>query len=142
MQIWSGAQRRILIPVSFRGEYLTGLRTLSRQGHPDAYLKVLDYAQECAWRIDFSDYEQALSTLTVTEAFDEAEGQSTLAVPDGDGRPEPKLRLPAARRDHRISIKPARSAADVTAGILARQHTVIGCRVRHDACGEVEALEQ
>ncbi len=96
-ELISGGQRRILIPISFRGEYLTGLRTLSRQGHSDVYLKVLDHAQEYTWRIDFSDYERALATLTETEAFEEAEGASTLATPDTDARPEPKLRLPAAR---------------------------------------------
>jgi hypothetical protein len=96
-ELVSGGQRRILIPVSFRGEYLTGLRTLSRQGHADVYLEVLDYAQEYVWRINFSDYEQALATLTETEAFDEAEAQSTFAVHEGDARPEPKLRLAAPR---------------------------------------------
>lgn len=94
-ELISGGQRRILIPISFRGEYLTGLRTLSRQGHPDVYLRVLDYAQEYTWRIDCSDYERALVTLTQTEAFEEADGPSTLAVPEGEARPEPKLRLPA-----------------------------------------------
>ena len=96
-ELISGGQRRILIPISFRGEYLTSLRTLSRQGHPDVCLEVLDYAQEYAWRIDFSDYESALATLVETEAFEEVEGRSTLAVPDGEEKREPKLRLPAAR---------------------------------------------
>lgn len=96
-ELISGGQRRILIPVSFRGEYLTALRTLSRQGHPDVYLKVLDYAQEYTWRIGFSDYEQALATLTETEAFEEAERQSSPAATEGEAQPEPKLRLPAPR---------------------------------------------
>jgi putative ABC transport system ATP-binding protein len=67
-----------------------------REAHPDVYLKVLDYAQEYAWRIDFSDYERALATLTETEAFEEVEGRSTLIVEREDHH-EPKLRLPAAR---------------------------------------------
>jgi Fic family protein len=96
-ELISGGQRRILIPISFRGEYLTALRTLSRQAHPDVYLKVLDYAQEYAARIDFSDYDTALATLTETEAFEEVEARTALVVPDGEERREPKLRLPAPR---------------------------------------------
>jgi hypothetical protein len=94
-ELISGGQRRILVPISFRGEYLTGLRTLSREGHSDVYLAVLDYAQEYTSRIDFSDYERGLATLTETGAFEEAEGQSTLATAEGDARPERKLRMPA-----------------------------------------------
>lgn len=96
-ELIAGGQRRILIPVSFRGEYLTGLRTLSRQGHPDVYLQVLDYAQEYTWRIDFSDYDQALAVLTETEAFEEAESRSTLAPGGDEERPDPKLRMPPPR---------------------------------------------
>ena len=64
---------------------------------PAARPREAHYAQEYAWRIDFSDYESALATLVETEAFEEVEGRSTLAVPDGEEKREPKLRLPVAR---------------------------------------------
>ncbi len=88
-ELTSGGQRRILIPISFRGEYLTGLRTLSRQGHPNAYLQVLDYAQEYTWRVDFSDYASALTILTETGALEEPEGRSTLVPAGEDVRADP-----------------------------------------------------
>lgn len=93
-ELTSGGQRRILIPISFRGEYLTGLRTLSRQGHPNAYLQVLDYAQEYTWRVDFSDYASTLTTLTETGALEEPQGRSMLVPAGEDVRADPKLRLP------------------------------------------------
>ena len=94
-ELISGGQRRILIPTAFRDDYLTGLRTLSRQRHPDAYLQILDYAQEYTWRIDFSDYDAALAVLTGTGAFEEGEGSGTLTAPGEHARAEPRLRLPA-----------------------------------------------
>jgi hypothetical protein len=112
-ELVSGGQRRILIPISFRGEYLTGLRALSRQGHADAYLEVLDYAQEYAWRIDFSDYERAVAMLTDTGAFDEAEGQSTFAAADGDAGREAKLRLPGVPHTCSKSFSPSSSSRSV-----------------------------
>ena len=96
-ELIAGGQRRILIPTSFRSEYLTGLRTLSRQDHPDVYLQVLDYAQEYTWRIDFSDYDLALGILTETEAFEEEESRRTVVPSDGGERPDPKLRMPPPR---------------------------------------------
>jgi hypothetical protein len=94
-ELISGGQRRILIPTAFRDDYLTGLRTLSRQRHPDVYLQILDYAQEYTWRIDFSDYDAALAVLTGTGAFEEGEGSGTLTAPGEHARAEPRLRLPA-----------------------------------------------
>ena len=100
-ELISGGQRRILIPISFRGDYLTGLRTLSRQAHPDVYLAVLDYAQEYTWRIDFSSYEGALAMLTDTGAFDEEAAQSGISAMSaaGDQRPAAKLKMPPAREE-------------------------------------------
>ncbi|MFL5493023.1 MAG: Fic family protein [Gemmatimonadales bacterium] len=83
-ELVSGGERRILIPTVYRDEYLTGLRVHTRQGHPNPLIKTLDFAQEYAARIDFSDYDRALAVLRETGAFEE---------PRSDAR----LRLPAAR---------------------------------------------
>jgi hypothetical protein len=70
-ELVSGGERRILIPTVYRDEYLTGLRVHTRQGHPDPLIKTLDFAQEYAARIDFSDYDRALAVLRETRAFEE-----------------------------------------------------------------------
>lgn len=104
-ELISGGQRRVLIPISFRGDYLTGLRTLSRQAHPDVYIQVLDYAQEYAWRIDFSTYDSALAMLTSTGAFEEEDAQSDLSpisAAGGDERPAVRLRMPPPREERTI----------------------------------------
>jgi Fic family protein len=104
-ELISGGQRRILIPISFRGDYLTGLRTLSRQAHPDVYLAVLDYAQEYTWRIDFSTYDRALAMLTDTGAFEEEDSQSgisAMSAASGDQRPAARLKLPPPKEETAI----------------------------------------
>ena len=80
-ELVSGGQRRILIPTVFRDDYLTGLRVLTRQGHADPFIEVLDFAQKYTAAIDFSDYDRALTTLRATHAME---------VP----RPDVKLRMP------------------------------------------------
>lgn len=69
-ELVSGGQRRILIPTVFRDDYLTGLRVLTRQGHADPLIEVLDFAQKYTAAIDFSDYDQALATLRATNAME------------------------------------------------------------------------
>jgi hypothetical protein len=80
-ELLSGAQRRILIPIVYRDEYLTGLRVFTRQGHSDPLIHVLDFAQRYTAAIGFSDYDRALAALRATNAFD-------------DPQPDVKLRLP------------------------------------------------
>lgn len=103
-ELVSGGQRRILIPTSFRGDYLTGLRTLSRQAHPDVYIQVLDYAQEYTWRVDFSTYDRALAMLTETGAFEEEDAQSGISAMSaaGDERPVARLKMPPPREEKAI----------------------------------------
>lgn len=104
-ELISGGQRRILIPVAFRGDYLTGLRTLSRQAHPDVYIQVLDYAQEYTWRVDFSTYDRALAMLTETGAFDEEDahsGTAAMSAAGGDELPAARLRMPPPREERTI----------------------------------------
>ena len=66
----SGQQRRILTPTVYRDDYLLALRALSRQGAPDALLKMLDYAQAFCAEIDFADLDQAIDALRRGNAFE------------------------------------------------------------------------
>jgi len=68
--------QRIVIPLSYRDDYLGGLRALSRGGDSRPLIKVLDFAQNYAAAIDWSDRQVAQRTLAKTNAFvhpDEAE---------------------------------------------------------------------
>jgi hypothetical protein len=76
-----GQQRRIIIPIVFRDEYVTGLRVLTRQDDPAPFLAVLDFAQRYCAAIDFTEYDRAVALLRATNAFE-------------DPAPDVKLRLP------------------------------------------------
>jgi Fic family protein len=62
-------QARIIIPTVFREDYLLSLRRLSRQGDPEAYIKMMLRAYEFTHLIDFSNYETALITFKNCNAF-------------------------------------------------------------------------
>jgi Fic family protein len=63
-----GAQR-IVIPLSYRDDYLQGLRALSRSDDPRPLIRVLDYAQSYASRIAWNDLRTAERMLEETNAF-------------------------------------------------------------------------
>lgn len=81
-ELVSGRQCRILIPTVFRDDYLTGLRVLTRQGHAEPFIAVLDFAQKYTAAIDFSDYDHALATLRATNAMEAPRSDLKLLMPD------------------------------------------------------------
>lgn len=69
-------QQRIVVPLSYRDDYLGGLRALSRGGDPRPLIRVLDFAQSYSAAIDWTDPDLARRTLEESNAFvppDEAE---------------------------------------------------------------------
>jgi Fic/DOC family len=80
-ELISGGQRRMLIPNVYRDEYLTGLRVLTRQGHPDPFIQALDFAQRYTAAISFADYDHAAATLRATNAFEEPSNDVRLRLP-------------------------------------------------------------
>ena len=62
-------QERIVIPTVCREDYLLSLRSLTRQGRSEGFLRVLDRAQELVFRIDFQDLDHALAVLHEANAF-------------------------------------------------------------------------
>jgi len=79
--------QRIAIPLSYRDNYLQGLRALSRGGDPRPLVRVLDFAQRYAAAIDWSELATAEAALRATNAFvtpDEAEERGVrLRLPEG-----------------------------------------------------------
>ncbi len=80
-ELISGGEGRILIPIVYRLDYLTGLRVLTRQGHPDPLIEVLDFAQRYTSAIDFSSYDEALAVLRATNALEEPKPHLRLRMP-------------------------------------------------------------
>jgi hypothetical protein len=79
----AAGEQRILIPLSYRDDYLGGLRALSRGADPRPLVRVLDYAQDYASRIDWSDVDTARVQLEATNALvppDEAEERGARLV--------------------------------------------------------------
>ena len=65
----SAGQQRIVIPLSFREDYMQSLRALSRNEDPRPFVRVMDYLQQYAAAIDWSDLDRAERTLRATHAF-------------------------------------------------------------------------
>ncbi|MEJ7809796.1 MAG: Fic family protein [Gemmatimonadaceae bacterium] len=80
-ELVSGGQRRILIPTVYRDDYLTALRVLTRQGHADPLIRVLDFAQRYTAAINFTDYDRAVFMLRSTNAFEEPWAGVRLRIP-------------------------------------------------------------
>lgn len=69
---------RIIVPTVFRDDYLGALRLFSREGDPDAYIRMLERVQAFSAWLDFSDYDRALAQLERSQAFHEpSEGRLT-----------------------------------------------------------------
>ena len=80
-ELISGGQTRILIPIVYRDDYLTGLRVLTRQGRAEPLIQVLDFAHRYTAAIDFSDYENALAALRATNALEDSRPDVRLIMP-------------------------------------------------------------
>lgn len=61
--------QRIVIPLSYRDNYLQGLRALSQDGNPTPLVRILDFAQEYAAAIDWRNLAVATATLRETNAL-------------------------------------------------------------------------
>lgn len=82
----AAGMQRIVIPLSYRDDYLQSLRALSRNANSNPLVRVLDFAQQYAAAIDWSDLGGAEQTLTETNAF---------VAPDEVEETGRRLRLPA-----------------------------------------------
>jgi fido (protein-threonine AMPylation protein) len=75
-------QHRIIIPTVYREDYVLALRALTRQGHTDPFLRMLDRSQDFVSRIDFRDLDHALEVLRDANAFsDPSEARLVLPRP-------------------------------------------------------------
>lgn len=65
--------QRIIIPTVYRDDYIGALRKLTRQGEPDAYIRMMERIQKyCHW-LQPKSYEHMLAQLNISNAFLEPE---------------------------------------------------------------------
>jgi fido (protein-threonine AMPylation protein) len=69
-ELISGGERRILIPIVYRQDYILSLKALSQTDRPRPLIRMLDRAQAFAAGIDFGDFEEAIRRLHQARAFD------------------------------------------------------------------------
>jgi Fic/DOC family len=88
-ELTAAGLQRIVIPLPYRGDYLQALRTLSRRAEPRPLIRVLDYAQEYATEIIWSDLRIAEVGLNATNAFIPEQEAEDLGI---------RLQLPSSAR--------------------------------------------
>jgi Fic/DOC family len=75
-ELSAAGECRVVIPLSYRADYLGALRAMSRQANPEPLLRMADRAQRWASLVDWSEMEPTVRQLNATNALvppDEAE---------------------------------------------------------------------
>ncbi len=72
-ELVAAAQERIIITTAYRTDYLGALKGISRNGHTDPLIRMLDRAQRYTHSIDWSTLDRARTMLDETNAFAEGE---------------------------------------------------------------------
>jgi hypothetical protein len=85
-ELSAAGQCRMMVPLSYRSDYLGALRAMSRQGNPTPLLRMVDRAQRWAALVDWSSHDSALADLGVSNALvhpDEAEERNLILLDPG-----------------------------------------------------------
>ncbi len=80
-QLAIGDHERLIIPIVYRDNYLSALRALTQNANPIPLIRMLDYVQAYTHAIDWSDLDNATTTLERTHAFADPE-EARLIMPD------------------------------------------------------------
>ncbi len=68
-ELVASGQARIIIPSVFRNEYLSGLKRMTNECDPVAFVKQMQHVQDFISRIDFSNKDGAIEMLRGCNAF-------------------------------------------------------------------------
>jgi hypothetical protein len=85
-ELSAAGECRILVPLSYRSDYLGALRAMSRQGAPTPILRMAERAQRWASLVDWSEMSRAVAQLEATNALvpsDEAEERGVILLDPG-----------------------------------------------------------
>lgn len=74
-------QERVVVPSVFRGEYLSGLKRLSNECDPTAFIRQMQYVQDFVGRVDFSDRDRSIDMLRACNAFAKPTDNIKLKMP-------------------------------------------------------------
>lgn len=75
-ELVGAGEARIIIPTVYRANYLSGLKALSLNGHSDALIRILDFAQKWTAAISWGELEVTRQQLAGCNAFlDAAEAE-------------------------------------------------------------------
>ncbi len=80
-ELVAAGERRIIIPTVFRDDYLSALRSLSRQDAPMPLMLMLDQAQRFTASVRWEDYGTARGDLATANAFAPPEPGIRLRIP-------------------------------------------------------------
>lgn len=72
-ELVAAGQERIIIPTSYRTDYLGALKAMTHNAHMILLIQMLDYAQQYTHAIDWSDLQAARHMLEQTGAFSDGE---------------------------------------------------------------------
>lgn len=85
-ELVSAGEERIVIPTVYRANYLSALRALSLNGHPEPLIRMLDYAQRWTAAVDWRSVEATRLELDACNAFldpnEAEESGKRLRMPD------------------------------------------------------------
>jgi len=102
-------QVRTIVPTVFREDYLGALRRLSRQDDPEVLVKAMRFANDWTTRIDFSDFDKAMSQMADTNAFEIPRDGVRLLMPSASMFDEPLaiiLDPPEPPSHNRSTVRP------------------------------------
>ncbi len=68
-ELVAGGQARIIVPSVFRNEYLSGLKRMTNESDPVAFIRQMQYVQNFISKIDFSSKDGAIEQLRHCNAF-------------------------------------------------------------------------
>ncbi len=72
-ELVSAQQTRIIVPTAYREDYILSLRKLSRQGNPDAFIKVMQRLQQFSQNLFGEDFEELNHYLISCNAYEKPE---------------------------------------------------------------------
>ncbi len=71
-ELTAGGEQKIIIPIIYRNNYLTALKSMTHNGHTAPLIRTLDFAQQYTSAINWSDFSRAREMLEKTNAFMDA----------------------------------------------------------------------
>lgn len=81
-ELVSAEQTRIFIPSVFRNEYIASLKRLTNHCQPEAFIRVMSFAQDFVSRISFDSYEEAREQMHACNAFEDPADDKRLLMPE------------------------------------------------------------